>query len=237
MKAMESLQLKDPDIRTCEELRSVLADPDCTCEGQVYEMFRDLARNELDRRWLEDNRLRYDVTRIPGRIICGEWIKTKGHYHPLSPDGFAYPEIYEVLDGSAIYFLQKRDLSDIVMVYADKGDLVLIPPGYGHVTINRSGSTLLMANLVSSDFSSEYLPFEMNKGAAYYLFADGRIEKNTHYPDEIPQLREINASTIPQKMSFPKESLLSCIGNMEILKFLNYPGSYQTEFEDLLLQR
>ena len=131
---MPPVQLINPDIRDFTELLSVMADPDCKCEGPAYEMFRDLAKNDDDKKWLMQHKLRYDITRIPGGVICGEWIKTKGHYHQSAPDGVAYTEIYEVLEGEALYLLQKMDLSDIILVRASRGDL--IPPGYGHVTIN-----------------------------------------------------------------------------------------------------
>lgn len=232
---MESPELKNPDIRTCAELRSVLAVPDCVCEGPVYEMFRDLARDDRGRIWLAENHIRYDITRIPGRIICGEWIKTKGHYHPLSPDGTAYPEIYEVLEGEAIYLLQKRDLTDVILVEAKAGDIVMIPPGYGHVTINPVGKTLLMANLVSSEFSSEYIPYEEKRGAAYYLLEDGTISLNTHYKKGIPELRRICASYSSLPEPFPQKSLLSCIGELKSLRFLNEPGSYVSSFMRLPL--
>ncbi|MGV8108864.1 glucose-6-phosphate isomerase family protein [Methanospirillum sp.] len=232
---MQILPLENPDIRSCAELLSVMADPDCRCEGMAYEMFRGLSKNEQDKEWLERHQIRYDVTRIPGKVICGEWIKTKGHYHQPAPDGHAYPEIYEVLDGEALYLLQKEDLSDIVLVRARKGDLVLIPPGYGHVTINPSAETLLMANLVSSAFTSEYHPFETFQGAAYYIFADGKKERNPRYPDFVPHIREVTCYGKPLPHPFPQQALYSCVGDEQSLAFLNKPGSYLEQYQKLFL--
>jgi len=232
---MQTIPLTHPDIRDLRELIPVMADPDCRCEGPAYEMYRGLSQTEDDKRWLLDHQIRYDITKIPGRIICGEWIKTKGHYHQLAPDGYAYPEIYEVLEGEALYLLQKEDLSDIILVRARKGDLVLIPPGYGHVTINPSSDTLLMANLVSSAFTSEYLPFEKMRGAAYYVFADGRIVRNSSYPDTIAPVREVICNGTPLPAPFPGKTLYACIGDEKSLAFLNAPGSYVNEYEKLYL--
>jgi len=232
---MEMLPLVNPDIRSCSELLSVMADPDCRCEGPAYEMFRGLFKNDQDKDWLNTHQIRYDVTRIPGQVICGEWIKTKGHYHQVAPDGHAYPEIYEVLEGEALYLLQKQDLSDIILVKAKAKDLVLIPPGYGHVTINPSKDTLLMANLVSSAFTSEYLPFETLQGAAYYLFADGRREKNPRYPDTIPAIREVTCYGKSLPAPFPKKALYSCIGDEQSLAFLNAPVSFIEAYKELYL--
>ena len=68
--------------------------------------------------------------------------------------------------------------------------VVIIPPGYGHITINPSpGTTLVLANLVSTAFESEYGEDEALHGAAYYVMSDGRIAGNRHYPDMPPVRR------------------------------------------------
>lgn len=234
---MTEIPLNNPDIRSGEEIRSVLANPACDCSGPLYEMYRGLSRNDADREWFASHHIRYDVTRIPPRTICGEWIKTKGHYHPLAPDGLAYPEIYEVLEGAAYYLLQKRDLTDIVLVRAEKGDLVLIPPGYGHVTINPTVETLTMANLVSSDFASEYLPYEQMKGGAYYIFSDGSMKKNPVYPADIPDLRILDATGTQLPEPLPDRSLYDLVGEELRLRFLNYPREFEDYYPDLYLYR
>ena len=234
---MMDLPLNNPDIRSGAEIRSVLADPACVCEGPLYEMYRGVCRNNADKEWLDAHQIRYDVTRIPSRKLCQEWIKTKGHYHPISPDGLAYPEIYEVLEGAAYYLLQKRDLSDIVLVRAEKGDLILIPPEYGHVTINPTSETLTMANLVSSAFSSDYLPYEKKKGGAYYIFADGTMKKNPAFPADIPDIRIVDATGIHLPEPFPDKPLYDLVGDEMRLRFLNFPREFEELYPDLYLYK
>ena len=179
--------LPAPGIRTIREMRPVLADPTCAASDPLYYMYRDLARSEADRRWLCNHRLRYDITVIPPRDLCGEHVKTKGHYHPDNPVGTGYPELYEVLEGTAQFLLQSRQLDDVILVLASTGACVIIPPGYGHIAINPSpDTTLVLANLVSTAFESEYGEYETLHGAAYYVMSDGRIIKNPHYPDVPP---------------------------------------------------
>jgi len=38
----------------------------------------------------------------------GEFVKTKGYYHPENPAGTGYPEVYEVIEGIAHVLLQKK---------------------------------------------------------------------------------------------------------------------------------
>ncbi|NYT16929.1 MAG: glucose-6-phosphate isomerase, partial [Methanomicrobiales archaeon] len=140
---------------------------------------------------------------------------------PASPTGVPYPEIYEVLEGRAHYLLQKKDLSDIIMVHAEKSDIVVVPPGYGHVTINPGTSDLVMANLVSSSFTSEYGDYERLRGGAYYELSGGRLSKNPAYPD-LPLLRSFSASQIRSRLPLPPGRLYELVGS-DHLTFLNFP--------------
>ncbi len=182
-----------PELRCLEDLRPVLRDRECSCSGPAYSMYRDLAASPDDRVWMASLAIRFDITCIPPAIVCGEHVKTKGHYHPKNSAGTGYPEIYQVFGGKAHYLLQARDLSETILVEATAGDTVVVPPGFGHVTINPGGSELVMANLVSTEFSSEYDFYEAHRGAAYYELSDGTLEKNPEYPP-VPEPVRVRAA-------------------------------------------
>ena len=228
-------ELPPPSVRTISDMRPVLANPSCPCDEPLYFMYRDLAKSGADRRWLDGHSLRYDITVIPPRDLCGEWVKTKGHYHPQNPAGAGYPEIYEVLDGAAHYLLQSRALDDIVMIEAHAGDLVVMPPGYGHITINPSkNQTLTMANIVSTRFESEYAEYESLHGAAYYVMTDGRLIRNPHYP-KVPPVRRIAPKTGRIGNGVVTGPLSTLIGDDGgALSFLNAPERYAAFFTGLL---
>jgi len=227
-------ELPPPSVRTIDEMRPVLADPSCTRDGALYFMYRDLAKSDADWQWLHAHHLRYDLTVIPPLDLCGEWVKTKGHYHPMNPAGVGYPEIYEVLKGEAHYLLQSRDLRDIVMISAKAGEVVIIPPGYGHISINPSAHrTLVMANIVSTAFESEYGEYELHHGAAYYEMCDGVLKKNPRYPD-LPRVRSARPKSGTGDYRVLKGPLYGLIGNAEALAFLNNPESYAPILEILL---
>ena len=227
-------ELPKPAVRTIEDMRPVLADPSCATSGILYFMYRDLAKSDADRNWLRHHNLRYDLTVIPSRIICGEWVKTKGHYHPKNPAGIGYPEIYQVIEGQAHYLLQSRDLDDVVMISAHAGDLVIIPPEYGHISINPSpDTTLTMANIVSTAFESEYGEYEKYHGGAYYEMDGGKMQKNFHYPF-LPPVRYIGASRVNEVHPLCRGQLYNLIGNEDVLSFLNHPEKFLTVFSALL---
>jgi glucose-6-phosphate isomerase len=167
----------DKDVRRLKDMKEMFLQ---TEEGLdvLYYMFRGVD--------LFDS-IRFDITVLLPGTVGKEYIKTKGHYHPDS-----YPEVYEVIKGSALYLLQRSEepydlVDDVIIVEAKAGDKVVIPPHYGHVTINSGEDVLIMSNLVSTMFSSIYEPYERKKGAAYYITIDG-VVKNRNY-EKLPYVR------------------------------------------------
>jgi len=226
---LEQFPLPVPTTRTTEEMRSVLYAPTAHTRP-LYSMYRDVAKSETDRIWLHSHTVRYDITVIPPADIGGEYVKTKGHYHPDTSAGVGYPELYEVIDGIAHFLLQKKILDDIVLVEAEKGDIFFIPPGYGHVTINPSqDKTLILANLVSTAFVSDYSVYEALHGAAYYELTGNNLIPNPHYP-QIPPPRKIKspASLLPTFGTVG--SLYDTVGNAVIPDMLNHPEKYARAF-------
>lgn len=230
MELYRDIDLPEPQIRTIGQMRPVLAEAGCGASGPLYFMYRNLARTEADREWLTANRIRFDYTVIPPMSVCGEFAKTKGHYHPAAPDGTGYPELYQVLSGRAEYLLQTRDAADVFVVRAGPGDAVLVPPGYGHVTINPADSELCMVNLVSEEFSSEYAAYEEQRGAAYYHCTDG-WKKNPRYPGA-GDLTIRDAPEFPEAGIIHGREIYDLIGG-DTLGYLNHPGDYAALFRAL----
>lgn len=222
--------LPAPQIRKISELQGVLADPRCTSDEPVYYMYRNLAKSREDERWLRKSRLRFDITVMPPKTICGEYAKTKGHHHPDTAAGPGYPEVYEVCAGEAHYLLQNRRVDDVVLIKASPGDKVIIPPGYGHVTINPAPVTLVTANIVSDAFSSDYSCYEERQGAAYYEMEGGAFVKNLHYPDA-PVIRHAAPSVVPELSIGPGTALYDLVGRSRALAFLNHPEQFMDMFD------
>lgn len=186
-----------PDVRYLNDMREVLHDQEYakTAENsQLYFMYRGVA---------EKNEIRYDITVVPQKMLGNEFVKTKGHYHTGK-----YGEIYTVLEGEAIYLMQKKitddEIEDVYAVHAKKGDVVIIPSDYGHITINPSkNENLKMANWVATACKSDYSLFEKLQGACWYYTTNGWI-KNEHYK-QVPSLRfEEPVKEIPENLDFLK---------------------------------
>ncbi|MEM2128279.1 MAG: glucose-6-phosphate isomerase family protein [Candidatus Methanomethylicaceae archaeon] len=178
--------------RFLRDLKPVLRNPEFITDqnsGKVlYMMYRSVVVDPMHSESFRMHSVRFDITVMDSYLLDREPNKTLGHVHPEAVPGFSYPELYQVLHGRAVYLLQRLHdsrarVSEFLAVEAGPGDAVLIPPNYGHVTVNVGECQLVMANLVSTRFSSNYGPYKELRGASYYLLKDGVLEPNPNYPD------------------------------------------------------
>lgn len=178
----DEVQGPDPEVRELDDVREVLRKPDSPGPQCLYLMYRGISRY-ADAAKFRSAGIRYDITVLNHGTIGGEFVKTVGHYHPpVRPGGPTFPELYQVLHGSAFYVLQKPldgafSAAEFIVVEAREGEAVLVPPGYGHVTVNPGAVPLAMANLVSSTFRSDYEQMRRRRGAAFYAVRERELVK------------------------------------------------------------
>lgn len=226
-----------PQVRMLGELTGVLKEEVHGPDMPIYLMYRDLYLSVRDRERAQGLGLRYDMTIIPPRSFGEEYVKTLGHYHPNAPGtDLSYPEIYEVLQGRAHYLLQRRQgerITDVVMVEAREGDKVIIPPGYGHVTINPSLQVLRMANWVARSCESISGPYKEMRGAAYYELASGWV-RNPAYGNP-PPLRTVKAKGHLALGLAKREEIYGLLrSDPDRLAFLTRPQDFKEFFQGLL---
>ena len=185
-----------PDIRYLNDMKEVLYDQEWSKTApnlELYYMYRALK---------EENDLKYNITVITAKMLGKEFMKTKGHIHIGN-----YGETYTVLEGEAIFLIQKTKneiVEDIYVVKAKKGESIIIPSQYGHVTINPSNNKdLKTEDWTSKNCKSDYSLFEKLQGACYYYTEQGWV-KNENYKN-IPELRfEKPLNSLPEDLSFLK---------------------------------
>jgi len=232
-------------IRKASDMKEVISDyhPDMA-DQELYRMYRDIAYEDDREKFVADN-LRYDITVMAPLTLGEEFNKTKGHYHPkVLSKKINYPEVYEVIYGQAWYLIQKpknRDYSAIeqnYLVRVDEGEKVVIPPGFGHVTINPNISNpLVMSNWVSRAFKSKYEQYLKFKGASYYILessgSDYEEKINPNY-SQVPDLKPLRPVDLPE-FGLLSDRPAYEIGKSDInrLDFLNKPGKYQLSIDKL----
>jgi len=199
--------------------RSSYGDP----RKELYHMYRYFEKPS-DKKTFEKADVEYDITVIGPGKIGDEYIKTKGHYHALVPKTeISYPEVYEVIEGRIEYLVQKRPNdkkeTEVVIIRAEPGDKVIVPPGYGHVSVNVGREAAVSSNLQKRDLpaGADYGGFEYFRGGALYRTEKGWEEnleylvKTTGYalPKEKPEWGLVKDSSLyesfaayPEKFGF-----------------------------------
>ncbi|HEY9245992.1 MAG TPA: glucose-6-phosphate isomerase family protein [Candidatus Methanoperedens sp.] len=228
-----------PGVRMLFDMKEVIYDQKWLLQAdniELYYMYRDLSLSRNDALAIKEHGLRYDITIIPPRMLGQEYVKTAGHYHPEAPGtNITFPEIYEVLQGEAHYMLQKPEnesIKDVVLIKAGQGDKVIIPPGYGHLTVNASNKVLKMANWVAEEFESVYSPIKEKGGGSYFLLQNGII-KNPRY-GYVPEIRMCRPAS-PEKTGLKKDrEMYGLVRDLAKLEFLTRPQEYMQLFENLL---
>lgn len=222
----KDIKLPKADIRTFSQIKPVLLNKKTNVK-KFYYMYRDVAPNPN----LIKYRLRYDITVIPGSDIGKEEIKTTGHYHAhVRKTHLDYPEVYQVIKGKAVYMMQKQDknhdVKDVIVANAEEGDVVLMPPSYGHITINPSKQTLVMANIVYGGFKSKYDDILEKHGGAYYLMENKKFIKNQNYKN-VPKIRYKK----PKVIGLKSPIYTDCSHNPEKYLFLVKPQRFKSKMK------
>lgn len=226
-----------PDIRILKEMQEVVHDKEwlksADLEMPLYYMYRGVGESEADKKKIAAAELRYDITVIPAQMLGREFVKTAGHTHSEH-----YPEIYEVLEGEAIYLMQKsviltetgiQTIQDTYIVKANAGDKVIIPPDYAHITINASNQNLKMANWIAIANKSSYNLIQNKNGGCYFAtkgFWGIKWIKNESYK-ETPKLRKQQPTNFSEIGLDKKVSMYKLVNNLGRLDFLKNPQNFE----------
>lgn len=171
-------------------------------EETVYDVYRNIRFPE-DEESLQCDKFAYDITIVKQGMIGEERKKTSGHYHSWNKMRTStYPEVYEVISGTAIYILQRADnfedlnyenlkIDDIIVVRVQAGQAIIIPPNYGHCSINGGEGDMIFSNLAYTPCSVDYAPVRHYHGLGAYIgYANGKltVKKNGNYSN-LPNLK------------------------------------------------
>ncbi|MBI2970914.1 MAG: glucose-6-phosphate isomerase [Candidatus Aenigmarchaeota archaeon] len=219
-----------PAFRTAKELKDVatVTMPD---NEILYAMYRNIQRPE-HRELFRQRKVRYDITVMLPRMLGAEYPKTVGHYHSLSLK-VSFPEVYEVLYGRAHFLLQQgkgRIIEDAAVVAAQAGDVVIVPPDYGHITINPSREVLVLGNLIAVNAQSDYKLMLKYRGGAYFETPKGFVPNRKL---KSPPLRLLNARRLGRMGT--KSPLYSAFAkNPETFDFLTNPEKHLKDLKRVL---
>ena len=179
-----------PEIRSLDQIRPSLRDPQCQGPEQVYAIAMDVARMQ-DRRELQKRMLLFGVVTYAAGTLGEEPIRSQGHVHRISlHSGWSPPELYEIWQGKAIIYMQEYvddNPGRCFAVLAGPGDKVLVPPGWGHATISASPEeALTFGAWCDREYGFEYDAVRAHKGLAWYPLVQEKQIVWQHNPRYMP---------------------------------------------------
>jgi glucose-6-phosphate isomerase len=214
-----------------------------------YEAYRDIAF-EQDRTQFQKLDFRYDITVIMPGTVQGECKKTSGHYHGyIDHQPFTYPEVYEVLMGKAVYILQKVNnfdkenevpiIEDLKAVFVEENQVIIVPPFYGHCSINVGDGPMVFSNIAVVSCPLHYEPIKRRHGLSVYVLKDrGKVSfvSNLNY-QSVPEVKFISPKDNPALgITFGEPVYDTFIEKPEKFDFLLNPGRYISAMADMLNQ-
>ena len=150
------------DIRCLKDLAGCFAS-----EGDPErEIYRVISPSEQ-----EPSDLTYAVTVIAPGTVAGEYHMTKGHFHKRADAG----EIYLGLAGNGIILMQDR-LGSVTTIDIAEGQVVYVPPGAAHRTVNTGAGELAFLAIYSPQAGHDYESILKRGFTKRVLERDGKAE-------------------------------------------------------------
>jgi glucose-6-phosphate isomerase len=225
------------------QMRGLLYNEESLKEDEYcYTAYRDIVFDE-HRPLFQKYDFRYDITVIDDGTVNGEKKKTSGHYHGfIQGQSYTYPEVYEVLSGRALYIFQKVKnfekageepiIEELKAVYVETGQAIIIPPFYGHCSINAGNSPLIFSNLAVVSCPVFYEPVKQKHGMSIFLvIQNGKQELflNKNYKDVPEIISVLPKQNLELGIEFGKPVYHEFIKNPEKFDFLLNPAPYLTD--------
>ncbi len=165
-----------PELRTLDAIRPSLKDSDCDGPEVVYAIAMDVGRRQ-DLPAMIERDLLYGVVTYSKGLLGTEPVRSQGHIHATSPScGASTCEVYEIWSGAAYIYMQesaKDDPGRCYAVYAQPGQVVIVPPGWAHATIvGDVTQNLTFGAWCVRDYGFDYDDVRAHNGIAWFPQAD-----------------------------------------------------------------
>lgn len=173
----EGLSGPVPEVRTLEQIRPSLMEPQCDGPEEVYCIAMDVAK-EKDLPDLRERNLLYGAVTYQKGKLGKEPVRSQGHIHAVSPScGASTCEVYEIWDGKACVYMQESgsdDAGNCYAVYGGPGDVIIVPPGWVHATVNASlDQPMSFGAWCVRDYGFEYSEVRRHNGIAFFPLWEG----------------------------------------------------------------
>ena len=168
--------------RSLDAIRGSLMDPACTGPETVYAIAMDVGK-ETHRPLRERMHLLYGAVAYAQGRLGREPVRSQGHIHAISAfSGMSTPEVYEIWSGKAIIYMQEYAEDHpgrCFAVYAEPGEVVIVPPYWAHATISLSRENddpMTFGAWCVRDYAFDYKGVRAHQGIAWFPVYDDKGE-------------------------------------------------------------
>jgi len=174
--------------RSLDAIRNSLMEPKCKGPSVVYSIAMDIGKKK-HLPLLKDKMLLFGAVTYAAGQLGKEPVRSQGHIHKNSMhSGWSPPEIYEIWSGKAIIYMQEYaddNPGKCYAVYAEKGDVVIVPPNWAHATISADHSeTLTFGAWCDREYGFDYEKVRAHKGLAWYPLIGDKEEIIWYHNDK-----------------------------------------------------
>lgn len=192
-----------PEKRLLKDIRASLADKSCSGPDVLYSIAMDVGK-EKDRGAIVERNLLFGVVTYAKGCIGEEPVRSQGHIHSVSPSCHASTcEVYEIWDGEAVIYMQERGSDDAgrcYAIHAKAGDVVIVPPGWVHATINADiHRNMTFGAWCVRDYGFKYDEVRSHSGIAFFpIVKENGLcwKRNENYTSAL--LECVEATSYPQ---------------------------------------
>lgn len=180
--------------RKLKDISKSLMDPDCSGPDIVYSIAMDVGKIK-HKELLNSMHLLYGVVTYATGKLGIEPIRSQGHIHKVSSfSNWSTPEVYEIWSGEAIIYMQEYAEDNpgrCFAVYANPGDVVIVPPYWAHATISANpDKPLTFGAWCDREYGFVYEGVRKHNGIAWYPVFDELdeiqwLENPAYQPSEL----------------------------------------------------
>ena len=161
-----------PELRSLNDIRKSFRNPNAEGPGILYCISMDVGEQKDREAMIERNLLFGVVTYVAG-TVGNEPVRSQGHIHAISAScNDSTCEVYEIWDGEAFIYMQesgKDNAGQCYAVHAKAGDVVIVPPGWVHATINANvDKNMTFGAWCVRDFGFDYDDVRRHNGIAFF---------------------------------------------------------------------
>ena len=159
--------------RKLDDIRKSLLSPNCEGPEIVYSIAMNVGKIEHVKQLKRQHLLFGIVTYASGKL-GREPVRSQGHVHKKSfyAGNWSTPEVYQIWSGKAVIYMQEYaddNPGKCYAVYAEPGDIVIVPPSWAHATISADSKTpLTFGAWCDLDYGFEYEKVRAHNGLAWF---------------------------------------------------------------------